>query len=324
MKSSDPAASLLTILQKHTKTPSTAYSFTSTSPVPGPTLDSLSKTLSQLHSKLASYLQRQSKYLNLKVAFLQYRWSVAKLRSEKSSNNLNLARQSLGNIAGKVRARSEKKNLANRRESLQRIQQKTIKVKCKIKREKHNYKKYRLRGCLLDENKMNYEKRLMEIRKNKDKLEGNLQEINKCRKRIMERYMPIMVQLENLMISKEELALSLPFQEEKEQCEKIGLDAQGIIKENEVLRLELKELTELLLANTKRIKKKKAELLKQKQNFESRLALCKVEQRYYEEKKSQAEMVKKALKVISAAVQLCSTDRKLSKEIKIITTNKLR
>lgn len=285
--------------RKLSKTPSTTYSYSESPMVESSQSDILTRNLTMMQSQLALKLKKQAYYLNLQTPVLQHKLELADLRLEKLKRNSFTVKKILKTLSKNSNPKLHLKKVMN----LEKNNEKTLKERDLLKenlkltgKKVKNCQILNRRGTFLTDQCLLYEKEHNQIIDKKKELNENLQEITECQNKILKLYSFTQSRLESLILSKEELLLSIPILN-KPNIEFSGKKTE--IKELNQENFELKQMINSLTRELEDLNKsnsfKKVELNKATENFNSRKALLKVQSRFLEEKKARIEFVKKEL-----------------------------
>ncbi|OMJ86774.1 hypothetical protein SteCoe_11628 [Stentor coeruleus] len=291
MKQTENNIESLNVLRKFSKTPSTICSL-STSPWPGHLTQEeiLLNNLKDMQSMLTAHLRRLADFLSMQVPLLHYRWNLTNIRHMKDQK----LRYIIGNILKRISENLDIKKaseLARLGENqIEDIKEQTFEIKKQLKSLRKKYKivgVFEKKYTLLTEKCYSYNNCLENLKENKSNLLESLMELKKSQNRICFLYIPIKERLEEIMIRKEELILSIP---------QIGMHSQVLeVKKAEVNQIEtsntelksiVQSLTQQLEAQKLKSRKKASALKEQIQKFECQLALMRVQERFLLEKQN--------------------------------------
>lgn len=299
MKHTESSFDSQILMRKFSKTPSTAYSYTESPMLGSSQSDILSRNLAMMQSQLAEKLKKQAYYLSLQVPVVQHKLELTDLRLEKVTNNSKTVKNVLHKFSKKFDPELRLKNVVclekSNESELKEIERLKGCLKVVGKKVKSTQMLNR-RDIFLQEQCLLYEKEHKQMIEKKNELIENLHEISQCQKKILKIYSLSKSKLEHLILSKEELLLSIPYLS-KPSTEYSSQKPQtsNILKKNQELKQILSSLTQELQVIQSSISQKRAESSKAIENFNSRNALINVQRRFLEEKKTRIEFVKKEL-----------------------------
>ena len=308
MKKSESRLESTSKLRKFTKTPSTTYSL-SMSPDPAKNTNkglSLLVSLDNMQTQLANNLQKYSEYLEIKIPNLCYRYELVKIRQDKLHKYIKTLKNILNSINETQKLRELEINVEEKEKNIEKFKIEASLIKKKIKEMRNKCREletYRKKEEILDKNINIYKEELEKIKGSKEILIDNKKKITKYRKKLLEMYEPIKINLEEVMINKEELMLSLPQVDVSyEKLGKIGEELQERLIENKELEDNTNSLTLFYKEIIERIKEKNSDLIIQKEKFEAKLALIRLQERFVEEKKIKIELFSNELNSINFAL----------------------
>ena len=281
------------------KTPSTTYSYSQSPMIESSQSDILTKNLTMMQSQLALKLKKQAYYLSLQTPVLQHKLELADLRLEKLKTNSSTVKNILKALSKNSNPKVHLKKVVNLEKNNEKTLKETDLLKENLKltgKKVKNSQILKRRGTFLIDQFLSYEKEHEHILDKKKELSENLQEIAECQNKILKLYLASNARLESLMLSKEELLLSIPILDKpssKFSAEKTEI--KELNQENLKFKQIINSLTKVLGEYDKSISLKRVELNKATENLNSRKALLKVQSRFLEEKKARIEFVKKEL-----------------------------
>ena len=305
MKDSEASFDSLGKIRKFTKTPSTVHSLSSSPPLQNYQEKYLIKSLRQRQSQLAGSLKKYSEDLGMQVPALHYRWDLVNIRWEKLRKYKETLVKALSKIKNDLDIKALIKNTENQEEENEKLLRKTEEVfnqLQKLKKKFKSLKKHSKKEILIRENQHHYEKKFETLKILKKELGENLIEIKEYQVKIASLYEPVNLKLEEIMISKEELLLSLPHENSVNQIldeEKKIL--QNKITENNELKKIIYNLDETYREFNRRNMGKSNEQKSQRERLDGKFALARVQQRFLNEKKARIEVASNELHAISSA-----------------------
>ena len=324
MKASEASFDSLGTLMKFRKTPSTVHSLSPSPLVKNYRERHLINSLRKTQKQLAESLKKYSESLGIQVHSLHYRWDLAKIRWEKLVKYKETLMKSLSKIKNSQDIKYLIIDTENQEEENQSLLVKTEEVYkklTKVKKKLRSFQQHSKNELLITENQNHYKEKLENLKMLKNELNINLIEIQTYRGMIAAMYEPIKLKLEEIMISKEELLLSLPqenLMNPSIQAEKHFL--HGGIAPNSELRKIICSLSETDRELSLRNMEKRKELKSQHEKLEGKLALVRVQQRFINEKKVRIEVVSKELHAISSlfdsASGHCASSKNMGDKIK--------
>lgn len=291
MKQTEISIESLNVLRKFSKTPSTICS-QSASPWPGHITQEefLLNNLKDMQTKLTAHLRRLADFLSMQVPLLQYRWNLTNIRHMKDQK----LRCIIGNILKRISENLDIKKASELvrlgENQIEHIKEETFGIKKQLRSLK---KRYKIVGAFEKKNIILTEKCnsciccLENLKKTKSNLLESLAEIKKSQNRICFLYIPIKERLEEIMIRKEELILSIPqlgIHTKSLEARKAEVDLIEI--SNTELKSIVQSLTQKLEAQQLKSRKKASVLKEQIQHFECQLALMRVQERFLIEKQN--------------------------------------
>lgn len=305
--------------RKISKTPNTMYSL-STSPV----VDSkeemnLIKDIRKMQILLAKNLEKYAENLNRKVKKVLGRRETALTKLEFLQLRKKKTNQALQQIKCDWNFNELTEKVENQEKITKELKNETKYVAgqlSEIRKKNEILQGYTKKLVLLQENSLNSEKNLKDLVKSKEILIKTAESVCKYRNKIMEEYNPMKSKLEEIMISKEELILSLPLaKESKKQLEnrkEIAGNKENGNSDLKNLVFSLKDTLEGILAKNQQ---KREEIHKQTEKVEGKFALARVQQRFLKEKQARLEVVSQELNTITQLLPLSpqTTPKKLPK-----------
>ncbi|OMJ66496.1 hypothetical protein SteCoe_36633 [Stentor coeruleus] len=291
MKQTENSIEYLNVSRKFTKTPSTICSF-SASPAPTqiPEEEILLKNLEEMQTKLAEYLKRQSEFIVMQIPLLHHRWHLMHIRHIKVKKTKNLIGKMLKKISESLDIKKMYKRVQLQEEKNEQMKEDTYRIKNELKclRKKHkDVLDYETKNTYIKDECLTYNKDLDCLKQQKSIHQQTLADIHKMREKTYSLYIPIKKRLEEIMISKEELLLTIPqlgfFPQSLEaQKEKIG----QIEISNTELKGIVRQLSGKLEVQQSKNRKKSNVLKEQVKRFECQLALMRVQERFLQDKRS--------------------------------------
>lgn len=291
MKQTENSIEYLNVSRKFTKTPSTICSL-SASPAPTqiPEEEILLKNLEEMQTKLAEHLKRQSEFIVMQIPLLHHRWHLMHIRHVKVKKTKYLIGKMLKKISESLDIKKLYKQVQWQEEQIEQIKGDAYRIKNELKclRKKHkDVLDYETKNTYFKDDCLTYKKELDFLKQQKSIHLQTLVKLQKMREKTNSLYIPIKKRLEEIMISKEELLLTIP---------QLGFFPQSLEfkKENigqiEISNAELKgivrQLSEKLEVQQTKNRKKSNTLKEQVKRFECQLALMRVQERFLQDKRS--------------------------------------
>jgi chromosome segregation ATPase len=199
-------------------------------------------------------------------------------------------------------------DIKNKERNITVLKEKIQSARNELKVIRKKYKElelYKKKDIYLQENYQHYEHQLDVLRKSKNNLLETCKEITEYRNKVLVLFEPVKNKLEEIMISKEELDLSLlQYNASKQNLENVKTGLNQNCDQKDCLHENLENLKKNYLNLSEKNNKTKKELKTQREKLESKITLMKVQHRYLERKKKETDSFGNELKSISNEIDL--------------------
>jgi hypothetical protein len=279
----------------------------------------LTRNLTAMQRKLAAKLKKQGHYLSLHIPVLQNRSDLVDLKLEKLRNNRDILENTLKTLEKfenpEIFAIEIEKLEDNNEENMRKaiLMEKEVNL---LKKKQRDIKRLEKKEIILNEKSRLFSEELLKFNNFRKELSENSSEIHSGQLKIVEIFHLSKKRLENLMISKEELRLSIPLLHLSKENSDFK-ETQKIKSQNLHLRQVLSSLQQDLQVLSQKNSQGRRDLEKWLQNFKSREVLLKVQARYLEEKKARIDFIKSELASIEKALSQVKTTTTSSKPSRI-------